>query len=49
MTEPVTYRRTDLVSTVTMDDGKVNVFSIPMLRPCTRRSTKRSATGRSSC
>ena len=32
MTEPVTYRRTDLVSTVTMDDGKVNVFSIPMLR-----------------
>ena len=28
----VTYDRTDLVSTVTMDDGKVNVFSIPMLR-----------------
>jgi enoyl-CoA hydratase len=29
---PVTYTRTDLVGTVTMDDGKVNVFSIPMLR-----------------
>ena len=32
MTAPVTYTRTDLVSTVSMDDGKVNVFSIPMLR-----------------
>ena len=32
MTELVTYDRTDLVSTLTMDDGKVNVFSIPMLR-----------------
>jgi enoyl-CoA hydratase len=32
MTETVTYERTDLVSTITMDDGKVNVFSIPMLR-----------------
>jgi enoyl-CoA hydratase len=32
MAELVTYRRTDLVSTITMDDGKVNVFSIPMLR-----------------
>jgi enoyl-CoA hydratase len=32
MTHPVTYTRTDLVSTVAMDDGKVNVFSIPMLR-----------------
>ena len=32
MTHPVTYTRTDLVSTVVMDDGKVNVFSIPMLR-----------------
>ncbi len=32
MTELVTYHRTDLVSTVTMDDGKVNVFSVPMLR-----------------
>jgi len=29
--ELVTYRQTDLVSTITMDDGKVNVFSIPML------------------
>ena len=32
MTHPVTYTRTDLVSTVLMDDGKVNVFSIPMLQ-----------------
>jgi enoyl-CoA hydratase len=32
MTDTVTYDRTELVSTVTMDDGKVNVFSIPMLR-----------------
>jgi len=32
MTELVTYDRTDLVSTLTMDDGKVNVFSIPMLQ-----------------
>jgi enoyl-CoA hydratase len=32
MTATVTYTRTDLVSTVVMDDGKVNVFSIPMLR-----------------
>ena len=32
MTDTVTYTRTDLVSTITMDDGKVNVFSIPMLR-----------------
>jgi enoyl-CoA hydratase len=32
MTQPVTYARTDLVSTVAMDDGEVNVFSIPMLR-----------------
>jgi len=32
MTEPVTYTRTDLVSTIGMDDDKVNVFSIPMLR-----------------
>ena len=31
MAELVTYDRTDLVSTLTMDDGKVNVFSIPML------------------
>ena len=27
----MTYRTTDLVTTITMDDGKVNVFSIPML------------------
>ena len=32
MTSTVTYSRTDLVSTVVMDDGKVNVFSIAMLR-----------------
>jgi enoyl-CoA hydratase len=32
MAELVTYRTTDLVSTITMDDGKVNVFSIEMLR-----------------
>ena len=32
MADLVTYQRSDLVSTVTMDDGKVNVFSIPMLR-----------------
>ncbi len=32
MADLVTYERTDRVSTVTMDDGKVNVFSIPMLR-----------------
>ena len=32
MTGAVSYTRTDLVSTVVMDDGKVNVFSIPMLR-----------------
>jgi enoyl-CoA hydratase len=31
MAELVTYRTTDLVTTITMDDGKVNVFSIPML------------------
>lgn len=31
MTDTVTYTRTDLVSTVAMDNGKVNVFSIPML------------------
>jgi enoyl-CoA hydratase len=32
MAELVTYRTTDLVSTITMDDGRVNVFSIQMLR-----------------
>lgn len=31
MKDVVTYVRDDLVSTITMDDGKVNVFSIPML------------------
>jgi enoyl-CoA hydratase len=31
MTNAVTYTRTDQVSTISMDDGKVNVFSIPML------------------
>ena len=32
MQDAVTYTRADAVSTITMDDGKVNVFSIPMLR-----------------
>ncbi len=32
MADLVTYERSDRVSTITMDDGKVNVFSIPMLR-----------------
>jgi enoyl-CoA hydratase len=32
MTEAVSYSHTDLVSTVTMDDGRVNVFTIPMVR-----------------
>jgi enoyl-CoA hydratase len=32
MADLVTYTRNDPVSTITMDDGKVNVFSIPMLR-----------------
>jgi enoyl-CoA hydratase len=32
MTAAVTYTRADDVSTITMDDGKVNVFSIPMVR-----------------
>jgi enoyl-CoA hydratase len=32
MAELVTYRTTDHVSTITIDDGKVNVFSIEMLR-----------------
>jgi enoyl-CoA hydratase len=31
MPELVTYHRDGPVSTITMDDGKVNVFSIPML------------------
>jgi hypothetical protein len=29
MLDAVTYSRTDQVSTVAMDDGKVNVFSNP--------------------
>ena len=32
MAGAVTYTRAELVSIVEMDDGKVNVFSIPMLR-----------------
>lgn len=32
MTDAVSYRRSDQVSTITMDDGKVNVFSIPIVR-----------------
>jgi enoyl-CoA hydratase len=32
MPDLVTYERSDSVSTITMDDGRVNVFSIPMLR-----------------
>ncbi len=31
MPELVTYQRSDRVSTITMDDGKVNVFSLAML------------------
>ena len=32
MAEPLTYEHDGAVATITMDDGKVNVFSIPMLR-----------------
>ena len=32
MIDSVTYTRSDLVSTIALDDGKVNVFSIPVLR-----------------
>ena len=32
MPDLVTYSRTDSASTIAMDDGRVNVFSIPMLR-----------------
>jgi enoyl-CoA hydratase len=32
MSEPAVYELEDGVATITMDDGKVNVFSIPMLR-----------------
>jgi enoyl-CoA hydratase len=31
VSSPVTYELTGKIATVTMDDGKVNVFSIPML------------------
>ena len=31
MTELVTYERDERIATITMDDGKVNAFSIPML------------------
>ncbi len=31
MADAVTYTRSDLISSVVMDDGKLNVFSIPML------------------
>ncbi len=49
MPDLVTYSRADLVSTIAMDDGRVNMFSIPMLRRCTRPSTRPSGTRRSSC
>jgi enoyl-CoA hydratase len=32
MSKPVTYERDGRIATVTMDDGKVNAFSVPMLR-----------------
>jgi enoyl-CoA hydratase len=32
MTDLATYERADRIATITMDDGKVNAFSIPMLR-----------------
>jgi len=32
MADPVTTRHAEGISTITMDDGKVNVFSIPLLR-----------------
>jgi enoyl-CoA hydratase len=32
MSEPVRYELDGRIATITMDDGKVNVFSIPMLR-----------------
>ena len=32
MPDAVTYTRSDQVSTIAMDDGRVNVFSIPLLR-----------------
>jgi hypothetical protein len=48
MTHPLSYTRTDLVSTVAMDDGKVNVFSIPMLRSLHELSTGPNGTRRRS-
>ena len=32
MTEPMTYDLNDRIATIAMDDGKVNAFSIPMLK-----------------
>jgi enoyl-CoA hydratase len=32
MTELVSYKRDERIATITMDDGKVNAFSIPMLK-----------------
>jgi hypothetical protein len=32
MAEPASYELEGEIATITMDDGKVNVFSIPMLR-----------------
>jgi len=32
MNDAVTYTRADMVGTITMDDGKVNAFSIPVLQ-----------------
>ncbi len=32
MTDEVTYELEERIATITMDDGKVNVFSIPLLR-----------------
>jgi enoyl-CoA hydratase len=32
MSDAVTYSRSDSVSTITMDDGRVNIFTITMLR-----------------
>ena len=41
MNDADTSTGTDPVSTITMDDGKVNVFSIPMLHALHRASTRR--------
>ena len=32
MTELATYDLNDRIATITIDDGKVNAFSIPMLK-----------------